>query len=331
MNEIIDTVNYTQAVTVHRRIMANAQAAQESLYEVCKGLKEMRDGKLYKELGYQNFEDYTENEVGIKRRQAYCYISIADKLSSDFVQSTAQIGVEKLKLLTTLSEEQRTEITENTDLENTSVRELEMQIKTLKNDKERLSEEAYATAQKLNDLNDEYDELKGENAKLVDKAYSEARKAESFSARNKELAERIDTLENEIRELENRPIEVAVQEDTKEIENLKSIIKQTDLEWSQKYTALEEEGIKRTGEEERRHKAELEKIIAEYEAKLSQASETKKEVVTETVTDDKEVFKAYLSMAISASEKLIGFLSQNSNPLYSQKTREYFERALRNI
>lgn len=104
---VIVSEDYTKAITLTRSIIANAQAAQQSLYEVCKGLKEMRDGKLYKELGYQNFEDYTENEVGIKRRQAYTYIQIASGLSSDFVQSTAQIGTEKLALLAKLDEPTR--------------------------------------------------------------------------------------------------------------------------------------------------------------------------------------------------------------------------------
>lgn len=58
--EIIITENYSRAVSLHRKICANAQAAQESLFEVCKGLKEMRDGKLYKELECANFEEYCE-------------------------------------------------------------------------------------------------------------------------------------------------------------------------------------------------------------------------------------------------------------------------------
>ncbi|MDE6776416.1 MAG: hypothetical protein K2J25_00620, partial [Oscillospiraceae bacterium] len=68
---IVVSPEYTKAMKLDRHIKTNAQMAQDSLYEVCKGLKEMRDDKLYQELGYQNFEDYSENEVGIKRSQAY--------------------------------------------------------------------------------------------------------------------------------------------------------------------------------------------------------------------------------------------------------------------
>lgn len=55
MNEVVLSEDYNKAVSLTRRICANAQAAQDSLFEVCKGLKEMHDSKLYKELGYQNF------------------------------------------------------------------------------------------------------------------------------------------------------------------------------------------------------------------------------------------------------------------------------------
>lgn len=111
MNEIM-TTDHERAVSLHRRIMTDAQIAQESLYDMCTALKEMRDGKLYREIGYDNFEEYCENEVGLKRRQVYNYIAIADKLAEDFVHSSAQIGVKKLALLTTITEEQRTEIVE---------------------------------------------------------------------------------------------------------------------------------------------------------------------------------------------------------------------------
>ena len=131
------TDDYVKAVNLNYHIKAAAQVAQQSLYEMCKGFKEMRDSKLYKELGYSTFEDYCEQETGIKRRQVYSYINVIEKLPYDFVQSTAQIGVQKLYLLSSLSEEERTEITENTDLENTSVRELEQQIKQIRAEKDK--------------------------------------------------------------------------------------------------------------------------------------------------------------------------------------------------
>ena len=128
---VVVSEDYTRAVTLTRSIIANAQAAQQSLYEVCKGLKEMRDGKLYKELGYQNFEDYTENEVGIKRRQAHNYILIAENMSAENVQSIAQIGSTKLTMLAMLDEPTREAVTETIDVESVTVKELKAQIGAL--------------------------------------------------------------------------------------------------------------------------------------------------------------------------------------------------------
>ena len=213
MNEEKATVivpdTYTRAVTLTRSIIANAQAAQQSLYEVCKGLKEMRDGKLYKELGYQNFEDYTENEVGIKRRQAYTYIQIATSLPNDFVQSTAQIGTEKLALLAKLDEPTRQEITETVDVENTTVKELKAQIERLETDKASKDKQF---RQAMESKNNELTEVKT-----------------GWKRRSDTLLTKIAALQKELEEARSEPQEVAV-EDTSRIEELQKQLEQAQAE-----------------------------------------------------------------------------------------------------
>lgn len=147
-NEITTTENYAKAIEVHRRITLNAQLAQTAIVEMCKGLKMMKDEKLYESLGYGEFEEYAEKEFNIKRRQAYKYISIAENLNKNFVQSTAQIGTEKLYLLSTLSEEQQTEINDITDIEKITVRQLKEQIKELERRADSITQEkAHAEAE----------------------------------------------------------------------------------------------------------------------------------------------------------------------------------------
>jgi len=214
---VIVSENYTRAVTLTRSIIANAQAAQQSLYEVCKGLKEMRDGKLYKELGYQNFEDYTENEVGIKRRQAYNYIQIATGLPTDFVQSTAQIGIEKLALLAKLDEPTREAVTETVDVESVTVKELKAQIAALTQERD----EAKATIetkdkqfrQAMDSKNNELTEVKA-----------------GWKRRSDTLLEKIAALKKELEEAKAEPQEVAV-EDTTRVEELEQQLEkaQSDL------------------------------------------------------------------------------------------------------
>ena len=294
MSEIIISDNYTRAYSLDKKIKANAQILQDTIFELGKSLIEMRDGKLYKELGYQNFAEYCENEVGMKRTQAYTYITIADNLSEDFVHSSEQIGVKKLYLLSRLDEVTRNEIVQNTDVSGTSVKELERQIRELKgeNDKLRQTEEKYI----------------GE----VDKVKKELRKAEEESF----------SLQQQIDELENRPIEVAVSEtESHEIENLKDAMKRVDLDWSQKYSELQEETTKEVIENNRKHNAEIEKLKAEYENKLKSVP----------VTDTKAIFKAYLSNAIDSAKRLMDFIRDNPDEFYISKAKDFYSRIMEEL
>lgn len=116
------------AWTLHRRIMANISTLVQSLAQMCQDIKKMRDTKLYKAMGYDTFEAYTEREIGIKRRQAYTYVQIAERLPEDFVRDTAQIGVQKLALLASITADQREVITEDINLTETTVKQLKAKI-----------------------------------------------------------------------------------------------------------------------------------------------------------------------------------------------------------
>ena len=181
----IMSADYTKAVKLNQHIKAHAQIAQESLYEVCKGLKEMRDNKLYKELDYQNFEEYCEKEVGIKRHQAMKYAKIAEL---ENVESTQHLGTEKLYLLAKLDEPQREEIQQKVDIDSVSVKEMQKQIKEL--------------TKKNQEKQAEFDEFR-EGAK---------RRQDTLLTKLKEKAA-------EIQELQSHPAEVTV-EDTSRIEEL---------------------------------------------------------------------------------------------------------------
>lgn len=184
MADIIVSQQHKEAVETHQRIITSANLAQQNIWDMCQGLKKMRDNKLYKELGYQNFEDYCENEVGIKRRQAYKYISVAENVKLENVHSNAHFGIAKLSLLATVSEPEQAEIAEKLDLENTTVKQLKAEIEKLKDDNLNLS------------MN--YDRMDANRIKLGNE--------------NTELKIENKTLQKQVEELENRPVEVAVDE-----------------------------------------------------------------------------------------------------------------------
>lgn len=304
MNEL--SAEYIKAAELDRRIKTSAQLAQQSLYDMCMGFKEMRDSRLYKELGYSDFGDYCEKETGFSRMNVYNYIRVAEKLPQDFVNSSLQIGVKKLTLLAKLSDEERTELAENIDLESTTVKELKAKIDILQNERDRAMES---------------------NAEASHQVFIADKKV-------LEMKNKVTQLEAEIKDLESRPIEVAVETDSKEVANLKDAMRRVDLDWSEKYSKLEEDSLKdrrellqkaEQAEKDKQDKlsqlrAELDRTKAEYEKKLSGKADTA------PVQDDKAIFKAYLSTAVDSVTRLVGFVNEHNDSdnygLFTQKARQ---------
>ena len=317
MNEL--SVNYTKAQELDRRIKTSAQLAQQSLYEMCKGFKEMRDSKLYKELGYQNFEEYCEQETGLKKVQVYSYIKVIEKLPESFVQSTVQIGVQKLYLLSSLSEEERTEITEKTDLESTSVRELEQQIRQIRAEKDKaVADKSAAEAE----------------------ASAAAQQAKSLEKAKNTLSQQIAALEAEIKELENRPVEVAV-EPAKDGVMDKTAFDNICKTYEQQLDKVQEDALQDTIRLNREHTEQMNNLKAESEKKLEElrsqleAAKREQSELTVSVPDTKETFKAYLATAIDAAKRLCEFIGNNSadsnHDLFVSKAKQFFEKMTEEI
>ena len=164
MAGLIDKEKFEKAYDLHQRILVTAQMAQKNLYDMCVMLKQMRDDKLYKELGYYNFEEYCEEEIGISRHMAYKYADIADMKN---VESIQHFGVTKLSLLASLSESQQEEIQEKVKVEDVSVRELKEEIKKLKEDKEAAEKKAKDELESRIHLQSDVLSLKSKNRALT--------------------------------------------------------------------------------------------------------------------------------------------------------------------
>lgn len=292
------TSKYTEAYNLNVRICINAQMAQQNLYEMCKGLKEMRDSKLYKELGYSTFEDYCEQETGFKRSQVYNYISIVEKLPEDFVQSIGQIGMTKALILTKLSEDERTEIAEKNDLETTSVRELERQIKEIQAEKDQA---------------------------VADKSAAEA-KASASTQRAESLSQQITSLEAEIKELESRPIEVAVPDASHEVENMRDAMRRLNREHDEWSARIQDEHFKDVQRIHKEYREKMDQLRAEYEEKLADSQQG-----DAPEPGGKEIFKAYLANAIDAANRLTGFLAAHPDDTCRAQAVRFFEAAMKEV
>ena len=284
---VIVSENYTKAVILTRSIIANAQAAQQSLYEVCKGLKEMRDGKLYKELGYSSFDNYCENEVGIGRFQAYKYAAIAEMENVDSNQHFEKIGVTKLALLAKLDEPTREAVTETVDVENTTVKELKAEINKLKAEKSDVMAEKQNVMLALNRSQDETAQAQTELMNAQKEVEQLRQSNAELTEDNNYLIRRCAEAEEDLEEAQNAPIDYAVLEDTeskKELERVRGLMEKMSEGFSQKELAIEE------------------RVRKEYEEKLAAA---------QNGGDGRQVYKFLIENAMQSVARVKSFLKQH--------------------
>ena len=138
LNPVVEVVQgeiVESAEQVHNRICDNFAIVEKTLYEICVDLKSIRDNKHYKTLGYNTFEDYCLENFNITRRTGSKYLSIGS-LPNSFGKSTSHFGAEKLYILSRLTDEERSELMQTTDIENTPVKQLEQKSKEIKENRE---------------------------------------------------------------------------------------------------------------------------------------------------------------------------------------------------
>lgn len=294
---VIVSEDYTRAVTLTRSIIANAQAAQQSLYEVCKGLKEMRDGELFKELGYKNFEDYCNNEVEITYRQAKKYVAIASGFEGSRLPS---IGTEKLYLLAKLDEPTRQEVTESVDVESVTVKDMKAQITALTQERD----EAQAAADKKDKQFRQAIESK--NNEIVEVKTGWKRRSDM-------LMTKIKMLQDELKAAKMEPQEVAV-EDTSRVEELEQQLAKAHSELADATAKLNERPMVQTalpgdGGERRR---------GEYAAITNAVSNALEDLMD--FLEDNDQCRDFRYFATKAKEKLRTYNSKLNDMLAKEES-----------
>lgn len=236
-----------EAQQLHMKITANGQLAASAFVEFCKDLKRMRDEKLYSQLGYETFDDYAVQAVGIKQRQAYSYISTYEKLGSTVLQSNATLGITKLELLAQINPVEREDFVAEHNLEEMSTRELkeavaraneaEEQLSMLQEENQSLKEQVEAKGE-----NDEAQELKAKLAELEkklkqassstepDPALIDKQVKKAVKEAEKESKQKLATLEKEKEQAIKAAKEKAVREANERIEKLLSEKHETELQ-----------------------------------------------------------------------------------------------------
>ena len=278
----IDTITAEtkSALDVHNSIIAAEQTAATAIMSLCENLKKMRDTGLYKSLGFERFEDYTEQACNIKKRQAYNYIQTYERLGGSFLQSNAQLGITKLQLLTEVCAVDRDEFVAENDLEGMSVAELKKLV--------------------------EENQQKGEQLSFLEDKIA---KAEDDSD---EKDKRITELQEEIEQLRNRPVEVAVQEPSAEdIE--KAVVERTEslkAEFDKQKQQLEYESKEKIkgAKEKALKKAEKDKQKAVEEARAAAKAEVEQKYKAQI-----ESAEAEKAEALKKAEEVATKLDKNAD------------------
>jgi len=190
----------------HQVIMRSGNIMAEFAVSLACNLKKMRDEKLYTAAGFNSFDEYAEDAVGLKRSQAQNYIKVIERLGIDFVQSTGQnFGITKLELLSRLSDDDREQITTQVKVEDESVSELKRRIKELEQEKQDTQDDTAFESELQNEIANLQDEIRRlKDSKKVEfqqvTVVDEKSIAELAAAKN-ELASQEDLLKSKEEEL----------------------------------------------------------------------------------------------------------------------------------
>ena len=260
------TPEVATALETHNAIISSLENAANALVSLCRNLKHMRDSKGFTALGFEKFEDYTENACNIKKRQAYNYIQSYERLGSDFMQSNAQLGITKLLLLTEVCAVDRADFVEENDLEGMSVAEVK---------------------------------------KLV--------------AQNNDRGEQIDLLEeklssalDEIKELKDRPVDVAVEQpseaDIKKLVDKRTAEMQTEFAEKEKALKADYKQKLSAAKQKAQEKADAEKQKAVAEARSSAINEAKEEFKSKLEKAEQE-----RAEAMKQAEQMAAKLDKNAD------------------
>ena len=265
------------AMQVHENIMSSRASAEMSLMEMFKGLKKMRDDRLYRSLGYDDFGEYCEKMAKIKSRQAYNYIATYERLGEEFLQSNASLGITKLELISRLPGDVIEEITESGEAERMSTRD----IKALVEENKKMTNQITLIEDQLREMTAQSDELSRKNGELEEQT-------QGLRETNKELQD----------QLFNRPTEV-VEKDVSDDER-KKIVEQATASAEIRFAERERELIKKKEEEtaEKIEKAKKnlakkhEEEIAEKDGKITVLRCENENLARELVEYKKEAMAA---------------------------------------
>ena len=236
------TAETAAAIEIHNSIVSAMKEAAFALVSLCENLKRMRDTGQYKALGFEKFEEYTEQACRIKKRQAYNYIATYERLGGTFLQSNAQLGITKLQLLTEVCAVDRADFVEQNDLEGMSVSEIKKLIAENKEYAEQISifsESKERQEQELRRLEDENEALKSRPVEVAVQEPSQEQVEKAVAAKTKELEK---SYKDKLKKAKEKERQKAEAEKKKAIEEARTAAKaEADAKYKEQITQAKQD------------------------------------------------------------------------------------------
>lgn len=343
-----------RAVKVDSEIQFWANQLNTAVYQIGKNLAIMKDEKLYEQLGYETFEDYCFEKYELKHSQAAKYLAVYNKLGETYLAEHSEAGIQKLYMLSQLSEEDRENVEGSP--EDLTVNELKAEIERVKQEREgiqmqlfelqekektaeekmqeeierkaeeKATEQTVAARKRIDELSQKLEELQ----KAYDKDRKDHAKLEErnviLGVDKEALETKVAQQEKKIKELESKPQDVATVEPSEEELNARAekiaeakideikAIAQTERETAELQI---EDLMSRLKEKE----SEVENIRADFDKKLENimaASENIKAEKAESTqvenVNDEIKMKILITNVVDASNKAIEAAQLTENP-----------------
>ena len=313
----METEEGRQAAALHNSIMAAKLAVSNALLDFCRGLKAMRDGKGYKALGFDSFEEYSVHAVGIKYRMAANYISAYEALGEKMIAENADIGITKLALLAQISDPEERAEAARENLNGMTVAEvkalvaeknsLQEQLSFLGSENEKLKNAVAEQAAKADTATVEATVLPADIEDIVAKA-----KAEGAAQAAEEAAQNAEKEKEQLRKrLEEQ--QRAAKEAEEKLEKAKADAKKKEKKLEEQKLAA----VAFTGMTYTQAKAEAEKLLK------------KLEVQSDAETVKFGLFLQQLQQAVNGMSEQIGALREGGKAEQAEKLNGVMAKILR--
>ncbi len=267
--KIVQVIPSEEAVLLHSEILAKGRIVGSALADFCDALKRMRDSSLFRDFGYEEFGDYCEDKLGIKKRQAYNYIASYERLGADYITEHSALGITKLEMISRLSPADREEVEKDaSEMSASELKRVTEELSLSGRQIELLNEEIAGKDDKIDELTHSISDMENKLTDLRDELEEAKDRAdEAAKAAEREKAELEETLRSDIEKKTKAELEKKFKKSVKEAS--KEEVEKARADAAKEADAKSAEALKTAEKAKERIKA-LEAEKEEADAKVRQ-------------------------------------------------------------